>query len=138
MNETEWQRQVCQLLDTLGWTWVHFPKVRTARKIRGRMVYRWRTVYEGPGGKGLPDLMAWRERLIFLELKAKGGRLEPHQRLRAMQLGRAKVEVHCFRPADLMELRDLLSRRREDFTPTLDQQMNVSRTAEAAPEGTAS
>jgi VRR-NUC domain len=74
LTETEFQRQVTDLAEILGWQWVHFRPAQTSRG--------WRTPVSGPLGKGWPDLVLVRERdrrLLFIELKAGKGKTTPEQ-----------------------------------------------------------
>lgn len=113
-GEAALQRSVTDLLDLQGWTWVHFPKVRVAtadRRAPGGIRYHWRTPFEGPGGPGFPDLLAWRERVIFLELKGPRTGIKPEQPLRHEELRNAGVEVHLFRlPRDWPLLEAVVAR----------------------------
>ena len=93
VTEREWQGQVTQAAELLGWSWVAWRPAMTAKG--------WRTPVSGPLGKGWPDLTLVRgERLILAELKAEGGRLTPEQRAVLEIIGRA-VPVYTWRPADL-------------------------------------
>ncbi|MBA3575580.1 MAG: VRR-NUC domain-containing protein, partial [Pseudonocardiales bacterium] len=72
MSEADFQRQVTELAELLGWVWAHFRPARTA--------HGWRTPVSGPIGAGFPDLVLARERdrrLLFAELKADDGRVTP-------------------------------------------------------------
>ena len=70
VTEREWQGQVTQAAEMLGWTWCHF---RPAMTTKG-----WRTPVSGPMGAGFPDLILCRgDRLIMAELKSQDGRLTP-------------------------------------------------------------
>jgi hypothetical protein len=63
--ERDFQRQVTDLAELLGWTWCHWRALRNGRGI-------WQVPVEGPLGKGWPDLTLVRERdrrLVFAELK---------------------------------------------------------------------
>jgi phage gp29-like protein len=94
---------VTDLAELLGWTWAHFRPAMTARG--------WRTAVEGPGGVGFPDLILWRDRTIFVELKANGGRLRPEQQHTVECLQAAGAEVHVFRPRDWDQVRRTLEGR---------------------------
>ena len=105
MTEAEWQRQVTDLAELLGWTWAHF---RPARTEKG-----WRTPVEGPGGAGFPDLVLWRERVIFAELKSDGGRVRPEQNATLAALAHAGVEAQVWRPCDFSHVHETLTEYRE-------------------------
>ena len=76
LTERDFQRQVTELAELLGWQWVHFRKAMNAR---GKHM----TPVSGPLGKGWPDLVLVRERdrrLIFAELKRDSTYPTPEQR----------------------------------------------------------
>lgn len=111
MTEAAWQRQVCDLASMLGWQFVHFPTVTTARKGRdGAVRYVHQTAYKGPLGPGWPDLVLVRDRVVFVELKATTSLSEEQKRVRDI-LRDADAEWYCWRPADLEEARRVLVRR---------------------------
>lgn len=102
-SESDFQRQVTDLAEILGWTWVHFRPAQTSKG--------WRTPVSGPLGKGWPDLVLVREkdrRLMFVELKRNGAPLSPEQHKVWCQLtniigGHApepEVTVWVWRPED--------------------------------------
>ncbi|MCR4340682.1 MAG: VRR-NUC domain-containing protein [Gemmatimonadaceae bacterium] len=65
---------VLELAARLGWLCYH---ARPAETGKG-----WRTAAQGNGAKGFPDCVLAhpkQRRLLFVELKAKGGRLSPAQ-----------------------------------------------------------
>lgn len=100
VTERDWQRQVTDAAELLGWHWAHF---RPARTERG-----WRTPVSGPLGAGFPDLiLVRRDRLILAELKAEGANLSPPQRAVHAAL-RDAVELHTWRPSDLPFVLDVL------------------------------
>lgn len=73
--ERDFQRQVCDLAELLGWTWCHWRPLRNGRGI-------WQVPVEGPLGKGWPDLTLVRardRRLIFAELKREDQDPSPDQ-----------------------------------------------------------
>ena len=47
ISEAEFQRQVTDLAEMLGWSWMHIEKMSNDRG-------RWRTPVSGPLGKGFP------------------------------------------------------------------------------------
>lgn len=57
----------------------------------------WRTAVQGDG-KGFPDLVLCRERLILVELKSDLGRTTPEQQDWLFALSAAGVETHIWRP----------------------------------------
>ena len=92
LAEAQWQRQVTDLAELLGWTWAHF---RPARTEQG-----WRTPVSGPGGAGFPDLVLWRERVIFVELKSDRGRMSAEQDAVWLGLTNAGAEAYVWAPRD--------------------------------------
>lgn len=95
MTEAEFQRQVTEVAELLGWSWAHFRPAQTARG--------WRTPVSGPLGKGFPDLVLVRprdHRYMLVELKADKGKLTPDQAEVHRVLISAGVPVHVWRPTD--------------------------------------
>jgi VRR-NUC domain len=90
MSERELQTAVCELLELFGWRWMH---QRPARTRDG-----WRTAISGDAG--FPDIVAVRERVVWIELKSENGRLSAEQGHWLAELGYAGMEVHCWRPSD--------------------------------------
>lgn len=77
VTEAEFQRQVTDLAELHGWSWVHF---RAGIQANGR----WHVPVEGPLGAGWPDLVLVRargrdRRILFAELKRQLGHLTPDQ-----------------------------------------------------------
>lgn len=100
ISEREWQSQVTQAAEMLGWSWAHF---RPAMTTKG-----WRTPVSGPLGAGFVDLVMVRgDRLIMAELKSQAGRLTPVQR-NVLDVLRPAAEVHVWRPADLEIVMEVL------------------------------
>ena len=93
VTERDWQRQLTELAEMLGWRWAHFRPAQTSKG--------WRTPVSGPLGAGFPDLILVRgDRLILAELKAEGAHLSPPQRA-VHDVLRDAVELHTWRPSDL-------------------------------------
>lgn len=103
LTETQWQEQVTGLAEHLGWSWVHFRPARTATG--------WATPVSGPLGKGWPDLVLVRERVIFVELKADQGRTSPAQWSVLEALKDAAAEFFVWRPIDFEQVHETLARR---------------------------
>ncbi len=109
VSERDFQRQVCDLAELLGWTWCHWRPLRNGRGI-------WQVPVEGPLGKGWPDLTLVRvrdRRLVFAELKRETEDPKPEQ-LAVLETLRdlagessdtltTCIEVHVFRPSDLAD-----------------------------------
>jgi hypothetical protein len=70
MTERELQTAVIRAAQLLGWSVFH---VRPGRTRRG-----WRTCVEGDG-VGWPDAVLVKDRILYREIKAGGGRLTPAQ-----------------------------------------------------------
>lgn len=71
VSERDFMRQVTDLAELRGWSWVHFRPGQTSKG--------WRTPVSGPLGYGWPDLVLIRttsnpRRLIFAEVKSDTGR----------------------------------------------------------------
>jgi hypothetical protein len=95
--ERDFQRQVTDLAELLGWTWCHWRALRNGRGI-------WQVPVEGPLGKGWPDLTLVRERdgrLIFAELKRWDQDPTPEQVAVLDLLEGLGRECHVWRPSDL-------------------------------------
>jgi len=84
------QKGIIELARRHGWIAAHFTAVRTE--------HGWR-VPVAADGKGFPDLVLVRDRLVAAEVKGDGDTLRPEQRrwLSAMRL--AGVEAHVWTPA---------------------------------------
>lgn len=90
--EKDWQRQVVQLANMLGWQ--HYHTYRSTRSPSG-----W------------PDLALVRDRIVLLELKRENGRVSPAQARWLTALTRAHVEVYVARPRHLDALSRVLQAR---------------------------
>jgi hypothetical protein len=85
------QRAVIELGGTLGWRVAFFPPVKTDKG--------WR-VPVGAQGKGWPDLILVRERLIAVEIKGDGDRLRPDQTVWLSAMRTAGIEAFVWSPKD--------------------------------------
>lgn len=90
MNEKELQEAVIDLAHLLKWRVAHF---RPAMNAKGE----WRTAVAGDG-KGFPDLVLVRDRVLFVELKSDTGRLTVEQQDWAFALSHAGVEWTLWSP----------------------------------------
>jgi len=106
MSEAEWQQQVIDLAHLYGWRIAHF---RPAQNARGD----WRTPVAADG-KGFPDLVLTRDRLLFVELKSETGRLTREQRHWLDALQAAGAEVAVWKPRDFDTVLDTLKRSTTD------------------------
>lgn len=100
IREDGFLRQVVEVATLLGWESVHFRPARTA--------HGWRTPVQGSMGEGWPDLTLVRgARLLFVELKADGGKVSPEQE-RVLAILRVVAEVHVWRPTDWERMAEVL------------------------------
>lgn len=100
ISEAAFQAQVLHYAALRGWMRAHF---RPAMNARGQ----WRTAVAGDG-KGFPDLVLVRDRVVFAELKAVGGKLEAAQRTWQTALQNAGAEHHIWTPDEWDELTEVL------------------------------
>lgn len=99
-GEQAFQRQVIEFARLHRWRTAHF---RPGMDRRGQ----WKTAVQGDGA-GFPDLVLVRERLVFAELKAVGGKLRPDQTAWRDALRAAGVEWHEWRPTDWPQIEEAL------------------------------
>jgi len=102
-TESDFQRRVIDLAGSLGWTCLHLPRV--AMRRRGELVHLTATV----GGRGYPDLTLFRDRVVYAELKAAGGRLRPEQAKWRDRIRAAGGEWHLWKPADWTDIVGVLT-----------------------------
>lgn len=98
MTEAELQKAVFDLAKRYGWVTFHVPD---SRRVTAR---------------GCPDLIMINElqsRVMFAELKTAKGRLRPEQVFWIGVLEAANIEVHVWRPSDLVEVIPKVLRPRE-------------------------
>lgn len=100
ITEKAFQAQVLHLAALRGWMRAHF---RPAMNSRGQ----WRTAVAGDG-KGFPDLVLVRDRVIFAELKTVTGTLAPAQRTWQEALTTAGADHRIWTPDDWPEIEDTL------------------------------
>ena len=84
-TEDELLPTVLELAEVKGWLRAHF---RPAKTEKG-----WRTAVSGDG-KGFPDLVLVRERVVFIELKVKGKMPSDYQWYWLTALHEAGAEVY--------------------------------------------
>lgn len=104
-TEAEFQSYVLDLAALLGWRVAHF---RPARTEKG-----WRTAVAADG-KGFPDLVLVRDRVIFAELKSDTGRLSGEQEEWLEDLAAAGAETYIWRPSDRTSVEAALRWRARD------------------------
>ncbi len=95
-NEKAFQEQVIELARYLGW-------------------WPWHPLVAKFSPKGYPDLTLFRERVLFVELKARDakgrmGKLMPEQIEMAHRCFRAGAEYYHWTPEDWEEIKEVLSR----------------------------
>jgi hypothetical protein len=103
LQEADFQEQVTDLAEQLGYGWVHFRAAETR--------HGWRTPVQGPLGKGWPDLVLIhdrRKRVVFAELKREGQEAEPEQLVVLELLRRAGAEAYLWWPHDLEQIAEVL------------------------------
>lgn len=103
MTEADWQRTVIDTARLFGWRVAHFRPART--KHGG-----WVTPVAADG-KGFPDLVLARDRVIFAELKTQKGKPTPDQDAWARAITAAGLEMYLWRPSDLEDVANILRRR---------------------------
>jgi hypothetical protein len=94
MTEAELQSNVTELAKILGWRSAHFRPAMTS--------HGWRTAVSGDG-KGFPDLVLVRERILFVELKGVRGTLSVEQQDWMFALGEAGVQREIWRPCHWLD-----------------------------------
>jgi hypothetical protein len=116
INEAQFQRQVIELAQLYGWSWVH---VRRGIAGRGAGSKQWVTPISGPLGSGWPDLVLVHPTrgLIFAELKRETGVLSDQQMFVLGVLGDALTaslvaRVVVWRPSDIDTIAVVLSENR--------------------------
>jgi hypothetical protein len=89
LTEAEFQRQVTNLAERLGWQWMHIG--RTGKYVSNGA--------KGTLGKGWPDLVLVRGRVLFVELKRDRELPTAAQQEVLMYLSLAGQETHVWRPS---------------------------------------
>jgi VRR-NUC domain len=91
VTEAELQKAVIDTAHIFSWRVAHFRPAQTSKG--------WRTPVSADG-KGFPDLVLVRERVVYAELKGHGGRLSQDQLDWISALRGAKQEMHVWYPSD--------------------------------------
>ena len=94
VDEAEFQAEVVRRAKQLGWDAYH-------------------PYYSQKSRAGYPDLTLWRERVVWMELKAETGRLRPDQMVVIDALRKAGAEVYVFRPRDWPQIESVLRTKKE-------------------------
>lgn len=100
--EAAFQAEVIDLAHLFGWKVAHFRPAMTK--------HGWRTPVAADG-KGFPDLLLVRDRVIAAELKSDRGRLSHDQEAWLGTFEAAGVEVYEWHPCDLEQVAKVLRRR---------------------------
>lgn len=101
-SEADFQEWVIDAAHKHGWKVAHFRGVRIQRADGS-------TYYQTPvqaDGKGFPDLVLVRDRVIFAELKRENGKPDPNQEAWLAALQVAGANWYVWKPRD----RDLILR----------------------------
>jgi hypothetical protein len=106
--EDDFQNQVIEYAQLHGWKVAHFHKVKV-QAPNGSV--RWITPVAADG-KGFPDLVFVRDRVVYAELKKQGGAWKPEQREWSAWLVIAKAEVYGWQPSDWPEIERVLGGKR--------------------------
>jgi hypothetical protein len=94
MTEAELLDCVLETAALFGWKTAHFRPAMTK--------HGWRTAVAGDG-KGFPDLVLVRDRVLFVELKSARGQLSMEQQDWFHALGDAGAERHIWLPIDWID-----------------------------------
>jgi hypothetical protein len=106
------QRGIIDMAHRLGWRVAHFPPIPTTRGGQ-----TWYLTPVAADGKGFPDLMLVRERVVYVEVKGDKDRLRPEQEVWLSSLRMAGQEVHVWRTAEYEsgEVESVLRERRREL-----------------------
>ena len=99
ISEAEFTVQVIALAQLHRWLVTHFRPGRTAGG--------WRTAVSGDG-KGFPDLVLVRRRVLWVELKTGRGKATPEQERWLDSLRQAGQEVYLWKPLAWEEIKKIL------------------------------
>lgn len=106
-SEADWERAVVQVAHLHGWKVAGFRAAVVGKS--------WQTPVRHDA-KGWPDLVLVRDRVIFVELKTKTGRVRPEQTEWIELLEAARQEVYVWRPSDFDWAVKVLAKRIGDGT----------------------
>lgn len=102
--EKDFQDHIINLARANQWRVAHFRAVKVQRADGS---VRYETPVQADG-KGFPDLVLVRDRVLFVEVKRENGILEPAQKDWMKALLGAKAEHMTWRPSDLENIRNIL------------------------------
>jgi len=100
-TEQGFQDAVVEFAQLNGWKVAHFRQGRTATGWSTPVAY---------DGRGFPDLVLVRERVVFVECKAERGALTKEQKAWRDAIEAAGDEWYCWRPGDWDEVQRVLGR----------------------------
>lgn len=89
MSETEWQEQVIAIAELFGWWW-------------------WRDNMSTRNRRGMTDLVLFRDRIVWAELKKETGKSRPGQPEFATRVIRARGEHYVWRPRHKAQVLEVL------------------------------
>jgi hypothetical protein len=95
ISEEDFQAAVISYAQERGWKVAHFRKARTKKG--------WRTAVAADG-KGFPDLVLVRNRIVWAELKSEAGEMSPDQENWRDWLKESGQEWHCWKPSQWAEI----------------------------------
>lgn len=98
-TEAQWQETVLETAHLFRWRVAHFRAARTK--------HGWATPVAADG-KGWPDLVLVRDRIIYAELKSARGKLTDEQREWMIALRGAGAEFYVWTPADWGQVQEVL------------------------------
>jgi|SRR6185437_4176789 len=88
-NEKAFQQWLTDVAESFGWKWYH---VHDSRRSKA----------------GFPDLVLWRERVLFVEVKMDNGVVTAAQANMLDELRAAGAEAYLWRPVDRMGIVEAL------------------------------
>ncbi len=102
--EADFQEHILGLARAYGWHAAHFRKVRIQR-ANGSVYYETPVAADG---KGWPDLVLVKDRVLYVEVKRQNGKLEPAQEDWRDWIVFAGGEHKTWKPSDLGEIERVL------------------------------
>ncbi len=95
VSEEQFMKQIIELAHYCGWRIAHFrPSLSQSGK--------WHTAVQADG-KGFPDLVMVRDKVIFAEVKSDKGKLSVDQKEWLVNLGRV-AETYIWKPENWNEI----------------------------------
>lgn len=100
MTEAEFQNTIIEYAHLRGWLVAHFRGVRVQRR-NGTVHYQTPVAADG---KGFPDLVLVRERVVWAEIKVGYNKMTKEQETWADALKKAGQEFHLWKPEDFDDI----------------------------------